>query len=245
MNLKEEKLFTWMSSVRDSSSTSRTRQGNCQRRRRSAWTTTALSLQAFLQHDNTRQFLSAHQWPEPLRLCGSVTSAETKIFFHVFKITHSHVTVRAGCNPQPYLPPAPRLGSVGQQCGPGKGSSHFSVQAQPDQNGGGAKIRSLDFCFSDSEQAFGPRTPQFWVFGSHKMCTEYPFINNIEQIMIPNLEQRWDAAVTWQNWDNQDHRATLSVCVSRGQGRRRQCSPNIAVTHQRVSRLTALTHKCH
>lgn len=97
MDQKEGKLFTWMSSVWDSSSKPRMKQGNCQQHRRSAWMTTALLLQAFLQQDNTKQFLPALQCPKLLRLCGNATSAKTKICFWVFKITWSHVTVRPGC----------------------------------------------------------------------------------------------------------------------------------------------------
>lgn len=122
MNQKEGKLFTWMSSVQDSSSKPRMKQGNCQRCRRSAWTATASLLQAFLQQGNTRQFLSALQWQNPLRLCGNATSAKTKICFCVFKITHPHVTVRAECSPQSYafLQPCASVlwdGSVGKARG--------------------------------------------------------------------------------------------------------------------------------
>lgn len=87
----------------------------------------------------------------------------------------------AALSPPPSSCPCP--GSVGEQRGQGKGSCHFSVQAQPDHNRGRAEIRSPDFCFSDLVQVFGPRTPlipQFWFSGSYKMCTEVPFIKNIQ-----------------------------------------------------------------
>lgn len=112
---KEIKLFTWMSSDQDSFSKPRMRPGSCQRRTRSAWTTTALLLQAFLQQGDTRQFLSTLRWPKPLRFHGNPTSGQTTSCLCGCQTTHPRVTVGAGCRPQPssFLH-APHLGAVGE-----------------------------------------------------------------------------------------------------------------------------------
>lgn len=117
MNQKEGKLFTWMSSVWDSSSKPRMRQGNCQRCRRSAWTTTASLFQAFLQQDNTRQISVSTSVTKSF----TFTFAKTKICFCVFKIIHPHVPVRPACSPpSSFLQPRTsvlRDGSMGKARG--------------------------------------------------------------------------------------------------------------------------------
>lgn len=116
--LKKRKLFTWMSSDQDSFSKSRMRLGSSQRCTRSAWTITALLLQAFLQQGDTRQFLSMLWWPEPMCLHGNTTSGQATICLCGCKTTPPRVTVGAVCRPQPssFLQ-APRLGAVGKSRG--------------------------------------------------------------------------------------------------------------------------------
>lgn len=149
---KEIKLFTWMSSDQDSFSKPRMRPGSCQQCTRSAWTITALLLQAFLQQGDTKQFLSALWWPKPLCLHGNPTSGQT-------------TSCLCGCQTNPpachcgswlqasalLLPPCP----TPRGCGQVEESSHFSVWARPDRNSERAKIASLDFCFSAWQQGFG------------------------------------------------------------------------------------------
>lgn len=112
---KEIKLFTWMSSDQDSFSKPRMRPGSCQQCTRSAWTITALLLQAFLQQGDTKQFLSALWWPKPLCLHGNPTSGQTTSCLCGCQTTHPRATVGAGCRPQPssFLH-APHLGAVGK-----------------------------------------------------------------------------------------------------------------------------------
>lgn len=150
MNQKEGKLFTWMSLVWDSSSKPRMRQGNCQRCRRSAWTTTAPLFQAFLQQDNTRQISVSTSVTKSFTFTWQCYVCQDQDLLLCFQNNPPSRPCETCVQPSVLLPPAPHLGSAGWQHGQGKGSSHFSVQAQPDQNSSRAKIRSLDFCFSEA-----------------------------------------------------------------------------------------------
>lgn len=100
------------------------------------------------QHNITQDNFCQHFSDQNLDTYGAMTLCQDQGLLLCFQTNPPTCHCESWVQPSVFLlPTAPGLGSVGWQCGQGKGSSCFSVQAQPDQNSVRAKVRTLTSAF--------------------------------------------------------------------------------------------------